>query len=265
MASIFFRRLADKYGSQKLKGRKYQEMITEILAHNNEKAGRAIGRLTNKNYMDSVKKLTKEKEKAVKLPNISEVLPKRSVFLIKGADTGSIISVDLRDRLQKTLRSKLKEWDSTGEKRMEIQRGTTTGKINNKLVVEFEKAIKETFVNYTKRDPSIGVPKNVHNIAVTEIRSTVGTMKAEYKNKLKEKNPNLKMTKTWMHNRSLSKVPRKTHMVLHGYTIPDDERFYVERENGSGYDYMDRPHDPTAPPGQNITCNCDIIYRAIVT
>lgn len=264
MASIFFKRLVNKYGKTKLKGKKYQAMITEILAHNNEKAANAVNRLTAQNYKDSVKKLSKKKEKVVKLPDTSEVLPKRSVFIIKGADSGKAVTDKLRDMLQKDLRDTLKKFDGTGKSRMEIQRGETTGKINNELVKMFEEQIQGTFTNYTKRDPRYGVPKNIHNIAVTEIRSTVGMIKAEYKNELYKKNPNLKGTKTWKHNRSLSKKPRLSHIEQHDITIDDNDKFMVGREDKSGFDFMDRPHDPTAPPGQNITCNCDIIYRAMV-
>jgi hypothetical protein len=268
MASIFFKRLEKKYeyfsAAGKLKGQKYQEMITEILAHNNEKAAKAVNRLTDNNYKKSVKKLSKKKEKTIKLPDVSEVLPKRSVFIIKGADTGKAIGDKLRDKLQKDLRQVLKKFDGTGKQRMETRRGVSTGKINNELVKMFEQQITDTFKNYTKRDKSLGVPKNIHNIAVTEIRSTVNTIKTEYKNNLLKKNPNLKGTKTWKHNRSLSKKPRQSHIEQDGITIDDNDFFLVGREDKSGFDRMDRPHDPIAPPGQNITCNCDIIYRAMV-
>lgn len=266
MASIFFKRLEKKYGKEKLTGKKYQVLITEILAHNNEKASRAVGRLTNKSYQDSVKKLSKKKEKNVKLPDMANVIPKRSVFVIKGADTGKFLVENLRDRLQKDMREVLKKFDGTGKKRMETQRGTGTGKINNELVTMFEKQIKNTFENYTKRDPRYGVPSNIHTIAVTEIRSVVNMVKTEYKNKLVKKNDKVKMRKTWIHNKSLSKKPRETHERINGVTIAHDKKFRVGRpkNKGGGFDWMDRPHDPNAPDYQNYTCNCDILYRALV-
>jgi len=262
MASSFFRRLTQKYDSENLKGKKYQKVINEIIAHNSEKIGSVINRLTNKNYKESLKKLSKEKTKTVKLPDLSEVLPKQSVFLIKAADSGKVISDTLRSRLEKDLRGALGEFDGTGKKRMEIQRGTATGKINPELIKLFQEKITGTFENYTKRDKKTGVPSNVKNIAVTEIRSTIGLIKDSYIAKLKEKNPNLVFIKTWIHNRGLSKKPRQYHIEMNGVTIWEDEKFKVPRGDGSGFDYMTRPHDPEAPLGQIIGCNCDYIIKA---
>lgn len=266
MASIFFRRLNEKYGKSgkaNIKGKRYQKMIKEILAHNNEKMSNAIGRLTNQNYKDSMAKLSKMKAKIVKLPDLTDVLPKRSVFVIKGAESGKVVSNTLRTRLEHDLRTTLKKYMSTGQPRMEIQRGISTGKINPKLIKEFQTAIKGTFENYTKKDPKIGIPKNIKAIAITETRSAIDFMKSEYKNQLVRKNKgNIRITKTWKHNRQLSKVPRIGHMKLHNLTLLDEEKFYVEREDRGGFDLMDRPHDPIAPAYQNIHCSCDIIYKA---
>ena len=264
MASSYFKRLADKYGKENITGKKYQKMISEILAHNNKKAANAIGRITSSNYQSSVKKLKKTKQKIVKLPDVSDVLPKRSVFVIKGAESGKSISDTLRTGLEKDLRDTLKEFDGTGKKRMEIQRGVSTGKINPELIKSFQDKIKLTFENYTKRDPKTGVPSNIRNIAVTEIRSTLDTIKASYKDELLKRNPKMQMMKTWKHNRSLSKNPRISHMELNNVTIKDSEKFKVGRDDGSGFDFMLRPHDPEAPPGQNIGCSCEAIYKARV-
>ena len=99
MATIFQKRLRDKYGKGELRTQRYNSMIKKILVHNNEKAGRAISRLSTTHYKDSLKKVSKEKAKTVKLPDLSEVLPKRSVFLIKGADDGEMIAETLRKQL----------------------------------------------------------------------------------------------------------------------------------------------------------------------
>ena len=158
MASIFFRRLFKKYSKKNLTGKKYQKVIKEILAHNNEKMGNAIGRLSSANYKDQVKRLSKTKQKIVKLPDTSKVLPKRSVFLIKAADSGKKISGTLRDQLERDLRAALKEFDGTGQNRMEIQRGKSTGKINPKLIESFQRRIKKTYESRTKRDKKTGIP-----------------------------------------------------------------------------------------------------------
>ena len=239
-------------------------MIKEILAHNNEKIGNKVARLNNSYYMDNVRKLSKKKQKIIKLPDLQKVLPKRSVFLIKAAEKGDYISDTLRTRLEKDLRNSLKAFMKTGQSKIEIQRGVSTGKINPELIKEFQKAITGTFESYVKKDKLIGIPGNIRNISVTEIRSTVGMIKDEYKRELLRRNPHIKMTKTWIHNKRLSKVPRKTHMALHGMTYPIEKKFRVDRDDGSGYDLMDRPHDPAADPRNVIGCSCDCVYKAII-
>lgn len=262
MASIFFKRLKDKYGSENITGGKYQLVIRDILAHNNEKAGRAIGRMNNIQYSNQVKKLSKKKQAIIKLPIVDDILPKRSVFMIKGQHHASMMTETLRDRLQKDLRDTLKEYDGTGKKRMEIQRGVTTGRLNKELIKTFQDRITETFSSYTKRDKTTGIPPQIRNIAVTEIRSTIGTVKAEYVRNLIDKNPQIEMMKTWIHNRALSKEPRKGHMQLHNKTINYWESFRVPRPKGVGFNFMDRAHDPTAPADQTIGCSCETIYKA---
>lgn len=257
--NIFFGRIKKKYGDDLLKGKRYEEMISEIVAQNNEKISRAVGRISNNQYQKQLKKLSADKAKTVKLPDISEVLPKRSVLLIKGAQSGKIISETLKKRLEKDLREVLKEFEGP---KMEVQRGRTTGKMKPELVAAFQDKIKETFEGYTKKDPSIGVPGNIRNIAVTETRSTVNAIRDEYVKKLLKKNKNLEMVKTWKHNRKLSKKPRQSHMRLDGQTIPYEDLFKVDNEKTGGFDNMLRPHDPAAPPEQVIGCSCEAIYKA---
>lgn len=264
MASSFFKRLKDKYGSDNIKGKKYRSMMKEIIAFNSEKISNAVARLSNANYQDKVKKLSTKKSELVKLPVLSDVLPKRSVHLIKGAEQGNIISDTLRNKLEKDLRETLASYDKKGIPRMEIQRGKTTGKINPKLIKEFQSKITDTFEAYTKRDKKTGVPPNVKNIAVTEIRSTVNTIKANYNREVLKKNPGAVIEKEWLHNRQLSKKPRQSHIAMHGKTVLLDELFRVAREDGGGVDLMDRPHDPKAPAEQVIGCNCDIRYKTVI-
>lgn len=264
MASAFFKRITEKYGKENITGRKYEKVIQDVLIHNNEKTSRAMARLSNSNYQDQIRRLNKRKQQIIKLPDIEEILPKRSVFLIKSADTTTMITETLRTQLEKNLRSTLEKYQQFGGPKMETQRGKATGKINVDLITDFQAAITNTFESYTKRDPNTGVPGNIRNIAVTEIRSTVGMMKENYNRELMKKNPLIKMYKTWIHNKRLSKKPRKNHMAMHGITIPIDEKFKVDRETDSGYDMMSRPHDINAPPKQVIGCSCECIYKAIL-
>lgn len=264
MASTYFKRLEKKYGKTNLHNQKYNSLIKEILAHNNEKIYKKTGRMTNSHYQANVRKLSKTKQKTIKLPDLQDVIPKRSFFLIKAAEKGNYISDTLRSRLEKDLRESIKEFQKTGQPKMEIQRGKATGKINPALIAEFQKKIMKTFESYVKKDKLTGVPGNIRNIAVTEIRSTVGMLKDEYKRELLRRNPHIKMTKTWIHNRRLSKKPRKTHMALHNTTKPVEVKFRVDRDDGSGYDLMDRPHDPAADLSNVIGCSCDMIYKAVI-
>jgi len=262
MASIFFKRLKDKYNTEDITGKKYQKVISEVLSYNNEKIAKATLRISNENYKNSAKKLSQEKFKTVKLPDVSDVFPKRSVFIIKAAQDGKIISLSLKEQLERDLRAAMKEFDGTGENKMEIQRGISTGKINPKLIESFQNKISQTFESRTKRDKETGVPPQVRNIAVTEIRSTIGSIKESYNRELLSFNPQLQMAKTWKHNRKLSKKPRLSHVAMDGVTIPISEMFKVDREHDSGYDIMTRPHDPNAPAEQVIGCSCDCIYKA---
>ena len=261
MASVYFERLKKKYGKHNLTGAKYNALIQKILVHNNEKMSNAVLRLSDSHYKTSIKKLSKTKQKTVKLPDVSEVFPKRSVFLIKAAESGESITDTLRTRLEKDLRDTLKKHTGKGLPQMEIQRGKATGKINPELIKEFQQRIQKTFESNTKRDPKTGVPPNVRNIAVTEIRSTVNSLKAKYNTVLLRDNPHMKMVKQWIHNRQLSKVPRETHMAMHKKTVPANTMFKVPRKEG-GFDLMRRPHDPDAPADQVCGCSCDVLYKA---
>lgn len=261
MASTFFKRISERYGDENIKGGRYGRIVREILNENNTKTQNKIFRLTNESHKKSLKGFSKEKAKTIKLPISEDVISKR-LSILKSAEHGKQITESLRDQLQRNLRDTMKEFSGTGENKMEIQRGRTTGKINPKLIKDFQDRIQETFVSRTKKDPETGVPGNVRNIAVTEIRSAIDDIKQTYTERLLEKNPNLEATKTWLQNKSLSRVPRKGHGRVNGTTIQKNEKFKVYREDLKNFDYMDRPHDPDAILEQKIGCSCDIIYKA---
>ncbi len=258
MPTIFYNRLQKKYGDQLLKGKKYKAMLDEIIANNNEKIARATLRISKENYNKSLKKISVEKRKFVKLPDISDVLPKRSVFTIKSAEQGKIISTTLKDKINKDLRQTLEEF-----KTLERQRGRGVSKMNPELVNVFQKKLKETFEEYTKKDKITGVPPQIRNIAVTEMRSTVDEIKEAYNKNLLKKNPGMKMIKEWIHNKSLSRKFRETHAARNTKKEVVNEFFQVPREDG-GFDLMQRPHDPNAPLEQIIGCSCEVRYLATV-
>lgn len=257
----YFSRLRKKYGKENIRNKRYQKLVSEILEKNNQNVARAVGKITEDNYKKTLGRIPKDKAKTVKLPELSTVIPERSVFLLKAAQNGRLITERLRAQLDKDLRATLQEFDRSGKSRVEVQRGKTTGKINPELIKAFRERITDTYESRTKRDKKTGVPPNVKAIATTEIRSAVGIIKAQYKNKLLSDNPSLEGVKTWVHNKSLSKKPRVGHIRMNNKTLKDVEKFKVPRDNAPGFDLMDRPHDITAPPEQVISCNCDILYK----
>lgn len=268
MAKIHVNRITDKLGiaADELSGQNYREVMTEVIFQNTSNIGRAVGRLTNANYEKQIVNLRKKgrlKEKVVLLPSLDEVLPKRSVAVTKSADSGKQITQTLSDRMNKSLRDTLKQWKADG-KPLEIMSGRNVGKINPELINEFEKSITGVFHDYTRKDPSIGVPANVRGIAITEIRTNIDATKGAYHTELERKNiDTMKMTKTWIQNRSFSMKPRVEHSAVNGVTIARSELFKVPNPNG-GFDLMSHPHAAGAPPEQNINCNCDAVYKAIL-
>ena len=158
MATIFWKRLKEKYGVEDMKGGRYRKLMSEIVIQNNMKTGRAVGRLSNEHYKNSVKRLSKVNQKTIKLPPLDEVLPKRSVFIRKGADRGRMLSDSLRDKLNGTLRRTLNEYIKTGKPLIQ-EKGRHAGRINLQLIDDFKASSIETFKSSTRTDPQIGVPK----------------------------------------------------------------------------------------------------------
>lgn len=272
MAKIYLKRLKEKYNLEpgELRGEKFRKVMAEIIATNNENIARATGRISRVNYDKQAKKIKKNGKRII-LPSVEEVLPKRSVFVRKAAQDGNIITDTLRDVLTKNLRETLVNFKTkTGEQAFVRRRGARAGTINPAVIAEFRKSITETYQNYTKRDPSIGIPKNIRAIAITEVRSTIDAMKHEYNTQLIRRNPNIRMQKRWIQNRSLSIEPREDHAAVDGKRIEFGEPFRVpltRKKNGvltRTITLMQYPHDPTAPAEQVINCSCEAEYIARV-
>lgn len=262
-------RLKKKYGKSPGGGfgGKYAEVMAEVIAFNSEKVSNAINRLSSEKWSKALKNIS-TKEKRFVLPDVSDVLPRRSVFAKKSLEKGTIISQTIKDRLNADLRAVLKDFTTeTGQASFVRRTGKLAGTINPDLVERFEATIEKTFQSYTKKNPKLGMPTNIHAIAVTETRTTINEIKTLFVEKVIEKNPEVKVKKQWLHNPGLSKEPRPGHAKMHLKTIGIDDKFKVPRffkERGKWVQYgntpMDRPHDPTAPLDQIITCNCDIQY-----
>ena len=276
MSKLYLKQLQKKYNFKEgeVTGLNYRTLMKDIIANQSLNISNATARISNQNYDKQIKefhKRLKERgiEKRVILPDISEVLPKRSVFLRKGAESGNLLTDTLRDRLTKNLRDSLDIFKiKSGEKTFIIRRGEKAGRINTKVIDYFSKEIKKTFENYTKSDPQFGVPKNIHQIAVTEIRSTINIIKHTYNVKLARKNKDkIDMFKVWRQNKSLSKKPRHGHDKVNGVKLPIFQTYSVpiiiERSGkliNKGSDNMLYPHDPKGSPESVIGCNCDIDY-----
>jgi hypothetical protein len=260
-------RLRRKFGATNLKGERLNNLMDEVLSFNSEAVGRRITNINKKTWDKSLRKIT-PKEKTFILPDVSEVLPKQSVFAIKSAERGKLIRQTLKDSLNKNLRDTLKVFTpKTGEQSFITRRGTTAGKLNPKLIKDFQKTITGTFQNYTKKDPRYGVPSNIRNIAVTEMRSVTNDLNEQYVNTLRQKNADLVFQKGWQQNRTLSKEPRLGHSKVDGKKIGIDDLFRVplyKKVRGRNIliemTLMRRPHDQTARAEQVIGCNCELKY-----
>ena len=257
MAKYHLGRLKKKYGWS---GGNLQQLMTDIIATETGNISRAVARINSDDYRKAVQKLPKDRRKRFIIPDVSEVLPKRSLFVRKAADKGKLLTDGLRDRLTKDLRQSFTEFTTkTGEPAFLKRRGTKAGQVNSKLVADFEKRIQGTFQGYTKKDPSYGVPPNVHEIAVTEVRSAADQIKRGYVDRLLKKNPGTKAEKRWIHNTSLSKKPRPHHLEMDGVTVEWSKRFVLS--NGVS---MVHPHDPDAPASEVISCHCDFEVYLVV-
>lgn len=273
MAKIYLSQLQKKYKFKEgsVRALNYRKLMRDIISNQSENLSRATLKLSEQNYNTQSEKLLKSKRisQRLSLPNIEQVLPKRSVFSKKGAIDGNIMTDNLRDRITKNLRNTLSEFKTkTGLPSYIKQSGQEKGNINPKVIKEFETKIRETFFNYTKNNPKLGMPNNIHTIAVTEMRSIINPIKHNYNMKLLEKNKdNFDLYKEWRQNKLLSKDPRIGHSRVNGQKIKADKKFKVPliikqggRLRNLGITEMEYPHDSNAGADQVIGCNCDIIY-----
>lgn len=271
MAKIHLNRLRDKYPEAfnpgQASGFNYSQIMGEILANNAEATQRAVARIKNENLAKQASRIKRSTAKQLAVPDLAEVLPKRSVFIRKGAQNGQIISETLRDRLTADLRATVKEFMAEGKGSMQYRRGEARGQIRPELVTRMEDRLRQTFEGYTKPDAQ-GVPSNLRTIAETETRSAISDIKHQWAQRVQDANRgSLRMVKTWRHHPSLSERPRSGHRMLDGKTIPMDAFFRVPLliRDKRGFRWgeienMLHPHDPTASAGNTINCKCNCDY-----
>ncbi len=259
-------RLRGRYGWS---GGAYRQLIGQIIATNNERVARNVARVRVAKLHQQAAGLT-SRWKRVVLPSVEEAVPKRALFLRKGAERGKILTDELRASLSKDLREAMAEMRRSGMQLMITQTGTTRGRLNPRLVDVFEQKIVKRFASYAKRDPEVGVPRNVRTIAVTETRATISGVKGVYMQRLADKNPGLEIRKRWKHNPHLSKEPRPGHREMDGVEVGMDEPFEVPEWMRVGGKWhrtnrvwrLKHPHDPTAPPQEVVSCQCDVDFVA---
>lgn len=266
MAKIHLKRLKTKYdfAPDNVAGANYKKLIRDILEKEQRNVSHSVARLSEATYIKQIKSI-KPGESRLVLPNISDVLPKKSIFIKKAAQDGTLITDALRDKLTGALRNSLKEFKTKFKDEPAFIRraGPQAGTINPKVIDLFERKIKKVYENYTKIDSTIGMPTNIKQIATTEIRFAINPVKQKYNEELLKRNPGAKMKKRWRQNKMLAKIPREGHALVNGLVIDLDKAFNVPLIiNGKkrGSTKMMHPHDLTAPAEQVISCNCDIEY-----
>jgi len=276
MAKVHLDRLMQRYGWT---GGAYRSLMTEVIAAQSQQVSNRIGEV-QKAKLDKQARLAERRTGTkLRVPDLSEVLPARSVHIRKAADRGKLLSDRLRSSLTRELRTAVLDWMAEGKPLMQGARGEKRGRMNPELSRQFEDKVRAVFASYAKRDPSIGIPPNCRTIADTEIRASVNEIKHGYVARLAEQNrEGFEVMKTWVHHPELSKDPRPGHHALNGKSVPLDGYFRVptyERigtvKSGPGagrsrwrktgkFVELRHPHDPQAPIEEVASCHCEADY-----
>lgn len=266
MAKPHVERLAKKY-PRPMAGANYRGLMEEIIAANHEGIQGAVARVKRDEFGRALARIKRSTTKQIAIPDLAEVLPKRSIFLRKGAEQGRVLTETLRDRLTSDLRESVADFLKTGKGSMQYKTGERRGEINPELVTQLRKKMSETFSGYRKAGPG-GIPKNIQVIADTEARSAISDIKHSWAVRLEETNPGkVRVMKTWRAHPRLSKIPRGTHGRISGQKRPLGIPFLVptgDKRRPGGVDLMQHPHDPAAPAEQVISCHCECIYETVV-
>lgn len=249
MAKLATERLRKKYGNF----RSYGDLAERIISENHTKVATKITRMNNSVFTAESARV-KNKAKAVNLPELTSVLPKR-IEAIKSKERGQWMAENLKKKITDDLRNVLRQ---NGALRT---RGKLVGTMKEKMVKDFQARITQTFEGYTKVDPKLGVPSNIRNIAVTEVRNVVNNTKDAYMDELLKRNSDLHITKTFVHNGRMSKHPRMHHKEANGLTVPKSEPFRLFNRETGRVVVMMYPHDPSLPPEETIGCSCEVVYR----
>ena len=108
MARIYLDRLKKKYKKGSVTGSKYKNLIEEIMVENSKRLDSSLLKITDDHYKKQNKKI-KKVEKRFRLPDLEEVIPRKTIGVKKAAEKGSLITDDLRDKLSLRLKETLKQ------------------------------------------------------------------------------------------------------------------------------------------------------------
>lgn len=233
-------------------GGKYQNLITTIVSENHQKVAEAVLTTDKARFQKNLGELSPKtsRGKQIILPDIRNVI-RKSNTVIKAAEKGKLISETLRDRIKADVRQTL----------LENNVNTTRGTVRKDLAAQLSNKLRETFAGYTRKDPSLGMPPNIHAIAVTETRTVVNNARLEYVRAVARESDRIAV-KTWVHNTSLSSKARRGHYLLDGTQIRLGEKFIIKDEHGRHY-RADGPHDPNLPASEVVSCNCELAFSFI--
>lgn len=233
--------------------------MSELLEKYNENIHRAVYRVKADRLTDTISRSKRLRGK-ITIPQLDEVLPKRSISTKKVKEQGKIISQTLYDRLSKDLR------DTLDQEQWYQAKGGRAGSMRKGLQESLQERMKETFESYTGKTPG-----NLRNIVVTESRSALNEINRQFMARLMRKNPHLKGWKVWVQNRAWAKHPRTNHSIgallrsnpkgkrmKWGVGVPLNEQFTLQTK--SGIIKTDGPHDATLPAEEVVGCNCEQKY-----
>jgi len=254
-------RLQKKYG----KGKTLRELMADVVQASTQNIAEKITERQINEFEKSWERQPKgrRKGKRLVLPGVTEILPDAEQLRAYSKGIGDEITDTMRDRVVGSMRKTIQQFALEGKQRVVRPAGRTAGQINPELFDQLKKDLVSSTKQYTRKNPKSGVPDKVDEIAASTLRSTIINSKREYVLNLVALNPKAKAWKTWNHNPSLSKEPRKAHGQMNGKKKPFFGIYMVNHYQGNkkiGVDPMEGPHDPDAPLHQKISCHCDITY-----
>jgi hypothetical protein len=263
---ISIKRLRDKYGEYNIKNEKYQQVINDILMDNTEAITTQIFKISDRTWKKETEKIIDRKTKrpiTLTFPEFKTIIPNKRAFSIKAAESGRMITQTLRNHLNVALRESIQDFEKEGTR--------YRGRLRPEIIRKMKSKVKDVFVNYQKTDPRYGVPSNIRNIAVTEVRSNVNMIREKYVETFMFNNKKkIEMKKQWIQNISQSKEPRKSHNFVNKkiigfydfFEFPEYKKIKGQWKKTGKTIRMSRPHDPAGGTAEIIGCNCELRYIA---